>query len=497
MNKWLKFLCLLLVLAFIFPALVACDNNKEPSENTNEGGQEGVTLKTPDSLDGTRYDNTTFTIYSLPDMFYKKFFFAEKTTGDGMNDTIYQRQQHIKQLLGVEIVYKEAEASGSLAPYQLYATEVKNAVKSGTEKYHLVGTHTYYAIPDLITSNSLKDFKEFESIDLSEDYWNEDIMEQVEYKGHYYLGYNDYNLATTFVVGFNKSLYNEFQSAFNGNTMYDYVRNNQWTLQKLGEVAAYVFKDEGDSSKNTYGLSGEIWVPFCGLIHSSGETIVAKNAASGKYELTWYENTTISNKLNTLVETMKSIRDMKEVYFWLHTEHQGRGGETTPINLDSGKVFMEFMNTSDLVSMKETQIKFGVVPYPMYDEGQAKTTGYRSLNWAGFIAVPANISNAKMVSDVLECLAFYSEDVVTYYYEKLLGLKVAEAPDDAAMLDIVWDGICTDFGLTYGMLDSNNSLDAFVYSVPNCLIDNSTFSRINASKRRSAQNVLNRYINND
>ncbi len=495
MNKWLKILCLVLVLAFILPAIVACDDKKDPGEGEGGGGDDGVILKTPDKLDGTRYDGSTFTIYSLPDMFTKKFFFADKTTGDGMNDTLYQRQQTIKKLLGVEIVYKEAEASGNLAPYQLYGDEVKNAIKSGTEKYQLVGTHTYYSVPDLITTNSLKDFKEFESIDLSKDYWNQSIMDQVEYKGHYYLGYSDYNLATTYVVGFNKTLYNEFESAFNGNTMYDYVRNNQWTLQKLSEVAAYVYKDEGDPTKNTYGLSGECWVPFCGFIQSSGETIVAKNTTSGKYELTWYDNTTISSKLNTLVETIKDIRDMKEVHFWLNSAHSAFG-DTTPVHLSTGKVFMQFMNTGELIMMKETQIKFGVVPYPMYDTDQAKTTGYRSLNWAGFIAVPANVTNTKMISDVLECLAFYSEDVVTYYYEKLLGLKVSEAPDDAAMLDIVWAGVCSDFGLTYGMLDPNNNIDAFVYSVPNCVMQNSTFAKLNASKRRAAQNVLNKYINN-
>ncbi len=493
MNKWLKILCLVLVLAFILPAIVACDNEKTPDEGNN-GGDDGVILETPDKLDGTRYDGSTFTIYSLGDMFTKKFFFADKTTGDGMNDTIYQRQQTIKKLLGVELIYKEAENSGEAAAYTLYGSEVKNAIKSGTEKYQMVGTHTYYSIPDLITTGSLKDFKEFESVDLSKDYWNQSIMDQVEYKGHYYLGYSDYNLAATYVVGYNKSLYNEFESAFNGNSMYDYVNNNQWTLAKLSEVAAYVYKDEGDPAKNTYGLSGEVWVPFCGFLQSSGETIVAKNKSSGKYELTWYENTTISTKLNNLIEQMKDIRDMKEVHFWLNTAHQSYG-DTTALKLASGKVFMEFMQTGELIAMKDTQIKFGVVPYPMYDEDQAKTTGYRSLNWAGFIAVPANVSNVKMVSDVLECIAFYSEDVVTYYYEKLLGLKVSEAPDDAKMLDIVWAGVCTDFGLVYGMIDTNVTLDSFVYSVPNCIMQDSTFAKLNAQKRRAAQNVLNTYIN--
>ena len=493
MKNWFKFLCLILVVALILPALVACD--KQDNETDTDDGPEDVVLETPDTLDGTTYDNSTFTFYSLSDMFYKKFFFADKTTGDGMNDSLYQRQQIIEQLLSVDFIYKEAEGSGATPAFQIYADEVKNSIKAGVEKYQLVGTHINYSLPDLITTDSLMDFNEFNTIDLSRDYWNKDIMDQVAYKGHYYLGYSDYNLATTYVVAFNKALYNEFESAFDGNTMYDYVNNGQWTLSKMSEVASYVYKDEGDTTKNTYGLTGELWVPFCGFIQSSGEAVVVKNENSGNYELTWYDNATVTGKINNIISAMNNLKEMKETYFWV-IDVFALYGKTTPIRLNSGNVFMELMNTTDLVSMKETRITFGVLPYPMYDEFQYKDVGYRSLNWAGYIAVPSNVSNTKMVSDVLECLAFYSEDVVTYFYEKLLGLKVAEAPEDSQMLDIVWDGLCSDFGLTYGYFDDNATLDALAYAVPRCLVLNYSFARLNASYRNGAKRVLDNNLNN-
>ena len=469
---------------------------ENPTENpTEDKGNSGAVLEAPESLDGTTYGNQTFTIYSLADMFDKRYFFADKLTGDGMNDALYQRKQTIEELLGVQLIYREAEGYGETAAYQVYADEVKNAIKAGVEKYQLVGTHAYYAIPDLITTGSLTDFNEFESIDLNKEYWNKKIMDQVAYKGHYYLGYSNYNLATTCVVGFNKDLYNEFSSAFNGNTMYDYVNNGQWTLAKMSEVASYVYKDQGDVTHNTYGLSGEVWVPFCGFIQSSGESIVKKNEQSGGYELTWYDNAEIKGKINNLVETLKDIRDMKEVHFWLHPAFAYQG-DTTQVKLSSGKVFMELMHTGELIYMKETRVKFGVVPYPMYDENQYKDVGYQSLSWAGYIAVPSNITNTRMVSDVLECLAFYSDDVTTYYYEKLLGCKLFDAPDDAMMLDIVWDSLCADFGVTFAMIDDMNSLDAFVYAVPNCVKDDSSFAILNATRAKAAQNALNKHLNN-
>jgi hypothetical protein len=54
-----------------------------------------------------------------------------------------------------------------------------------------------------------------------------------------------------------------------------------------------------------------------------------------------------------------------------------------------------------------------------------------------------------MTGETLEMLAYYSEDVKTAYYEKMLGKQVADIPDDREMLSIVWDTVCTDFAQTY------------------------------------------------
>ena len=160
---------------------------------------------------------------------------------------------------------------------------------------------------------------------------------------------------------------------------------------------------------------------------------------------------------------------------------------------------MQVTSTNYLVELKNTQVKFGVVPYPMYDEEQY-TSGvkYRSLNWAGYLCVPSNISNAKMVSDVLECLSYFSDDVTTYFYEKLLGLKVSEAPDDAKMLDIIWASLCSDFGVAYegfGQAGTTNNIDMLVYAIPHCLISGSSFTAHNSKYGGPANKAIDNKVN--
>ena len=312
-------------------------------------------------------------------------------------------------------------------------------------------------------------------------------------KGHYYLGYSDFNLASTYVIAFNKNLYNTYSPAFEGNTMYDYVDNNQWTLAKMEEVATFVYEDKGDVQYNTYGLTGQLWVPFVGFIQSSGERVVSRGD-DGRYAVTWQANTTKKTKINQLVNELQDIKAMKEVYFWLHPAFNNT--EPTKVTLDSGKAFMQFTSTGYLVELKNTQVKFGVVPYPMYDEDQVNNGGYQSLNWAGYLAVPSNVSNNDMVGDVLECYAYYSEPVTECYYEKLLGLKVSEAPDDTRMLDVIWDSLCVDFGVTYDMVDTKGNLDSLIYAIPHCLISGSSFTAHNSKYGGPANSAINNKLNN-
>ena len=52
--------------------------------------------------------------------------------------------------------------------------------------------------------------------------------------------------------------------------------------------------------------------------------------------------------------------------------------------------------------------------------------------------------------------------------------KVADAPEDKIMLDIIWDSVCSDFGLNYSHM--SETLDRVIYMVPNLTHANTTES---------------------
>ena len=188
---------------------------------------------------------------------------------------------------------------------------------------------------------------------------------------------------------------------------------------------------------------GEQDAAVCGFLLAGDVSMIAPNDA-GEYVLTVY-NDVNKEKTTNIVEKLNALSKSDSAWFW-------PWGSSSTIDFQSGRALMILANTNRVPYYLNYDINFGVLPYPMYDENQ-KDVGYRSLQFGGFTCIPSYVSNPQMVGDTLEVLSFFSEDVNVAFYEKLLGKQASDSPDDTRMLQIVWDGIGTDFAQTfYGAL---------------------------------------------
>ena len=107
-----------------------------------------------------------------------------------------------------------------------------------------------------------------------------------------------------------------------------------------------------------------------------------------------------------------------------------------------------------------------------------------------------------MVGKVLECLSAYSADTVNVaYYERLLGSRVADAPDDAEMLDkYIFGTITLNPAFNY-CEKANMPLGILVYTIPKMLRAKLNGTAIDtiatnwAAYRGPAQQVVDNTIN--
>ena len=423
-----KLLALLLAGMMVLPA-VACAKGDDTTETSGENQTvvEDDTGYKP-NIEKTDYD-ADFVITGNYNIYNNAVVGENYKAGDAFEDSIYERGVRIKDHLGVNLTRTSA------GDWTEYAATVLRSVQAGDDTYQLVATHPHGGISSMMTSGAMYNFADLEAVNLDAPYWTMSFMEDLIINDQYLIGYNDFCLSNTMTIVFNKDLMTKYQLI----APYEDAGNKTWTLDKLISMASVVIEDNGDNirdERDTYGIIGWGWTDFISLTVGCGIKIVDRDEYGDPYVAYADDN----EKMLAILEKVDAMSKADYGYFW--TPGTSRDGKK--VSFGDGKALFWLMESSGFNALRSEAVRFGVLPYPLYDE---KQTEYRSLSWNGVLMIPGSIKNPKMVGEVIELLAYYTAPVKVAYYEDLLGSKLAEAPEDAAMLDIIWDSQVSDIGL--------------------------------------------------
>lgn len=474
-NTTIKLLSFLLATMMLLSCVVSCANSGDDTSDTQgnastEAATELDTVYVPD-IETQNYD-CEFVITGVGDIIVNALV-EEEERGEPFADAIYERAINIQDKLGVEII--EVECGDWLA----YAANIARTVQSGDDAYQLVSTHPYEGVMSLLTANAVYDYANLPSVNLDAPYWATEFMEGVKIGDKYLVGYNDFCLTTTHALLFNKRIMGDYGKV----APYDDVLNMSWTLDKMLALISDVSEDKnGDGKKDTgdiFGISGWGWTDIISFVTSTGLKIVDRDS-TGSYQIAYDFNT---EKTLSVLDKINKMFNADYAYFYSPVSN------LPALSFEDDTTLFYTKQTIELPQLRGLNFKFGVLPYPMYDESQGV---YKSLNWNGIMLIPASIKNVNMVSDVMELLPYYSADVKVAYYENLLGAKLADAPDDAKMLDVIWDSIVTDVGLLSANL---NGMDPMVYLFPNLCVEGTDryASKIKSSKRSANKKLAELY----
>jgi len=462
MKNTLKLLALFLAIIMAVSVFAACDSgssgkNDETAKETGAAdGSQNDNGKETGAVDETPSESETVTealVESVPEVptnNYNSDFFlwimtatnnvdyhwVEESENDVLSEAIYNRQQKVYDYLGVDIMGKP------VSDHQKYAEPFKVAVKNKDGSVDTLLCHVFAGVPGFVTENYLMDIADVPGIDLNKDYWNIEFMDDLSIADKYFLGRSDLNIPFTHVITFNKDIMDQYDSAIPKN-VYDMVRDYEWTIDEMIKLANLVYIDktsDGKTPDDTFGISGRQWNEFPGFLHASDIKMIDVNDA-GQYELVLM-NDVNAPKTTALVEKLLALAKSNCSWF----DYQTTSVDTVPMS--TGRTLMHVVDTYRIEGLLDYDVSFGVLPYPMWDTAQ-KDVGYRHLQWGGYICIPSFLNNVQMVGETLEVISFYSDEVETAYYEKLLGKQVSDAPDDSQMLAIVWDTVCTEFAQTY------------------------------------------------
>ena len=479
MKRYLKWLLILLAVCMALSSFAACDALFEEEVEAPEDESDNE-IK-PD-IEKKNYGEE-FYLWIMDDTNRPEYHWVNKPEGDVLSEAIYARQAEVYKHIGVEIIGTPRTES-----YLTYIEPFKNAVKNKDGSVDMMLSHNFSGVSSLVSENFLADISCLPGVNLGADYWNQEFMDDLSIADRYYLGFSDFNILYTHVITFNKTMMSQYEDVL-PKSVYEMVRSYEWTLDQMISLAQLVSVDrtsDGKTADDTFGITGRNSNEFPGFLLASNIKLIEEDE-SGKYTVSLL-NDTYAEKTTALVNKLKSLATSQYSYFDFNTTTE------LTVPLMSGRTLLHITPTLSLAGFLQHDISFGVLPYPMWDTAQ-KNVGYRHLQWGGYITVPNYMRNDEMVGETLELLAYYSEDVKTAYYEKMLGKQVADAPDDRDMLAIVWDTVCTEFAQTYcDALGSNG--DDLLYLISKITQPTSTDS-LNSSVagiQRSANRAIETFI---
>ena len=436
----------LLALLLLCATLIGCAKSEKDEEETTKKDKTVSTdnsnddkYKFPD-IELIDHGGIDFTIVYPAWSLYEKYYLAEETNGEAINDVNYERQLAINEHLGINILGLPLLAEGGKDAVHVLAEKVQTAVNSGEDSYQLALTHCFVGVLGLGLGGHLADFGEAPNVNLDADYWRGESMESIAINGKKFYGTGSFILYEPAVILFNKDMISEFPD-FNVDNLYQNVRDKVWTIELMKMYASSVSTDANENvsaGNGVYGFSCQMDWELCGFMAASNYFTASKET-DGSFKLTPF-----SQKVDDLYIAVKDLMDAEYTYSWNYSATSEEIGMKV---MKEGRTMFYASGISPCINtIANSDVKIGILPYPSTEVGQEITT----LDWAGFMTIPSSVKDFALSGAVSELLCYYG-DMMTYpaFYDKLLGQRTAENMQDAEMLDIIFDSLVTDPGLTF------------------------------------------------
>lgn len=425
----MRMLSMLLVLVMAIGVLAACGGDGEDTDDGNNtvstGGEDGP------NLPEVNYDGSDFTVLVRQDT-YAADIHVDKldTSTSEIDKKIYNRNKLIEDVYGVNFtLVTDSDAN--------IVSAVSTAVLADPDEYDLIANHGR-SIFSGVTSGYYYDWNNLTYVDTDKPWWNQAANKNWRTPGGKLFAMNgDISYQSVGVLGgmyFNKDII----ANAGAKSPYQFVYDDEWTLENfeklVKEVDASLAGDgSGSIATDTFGYATQKWRGPSSAYMCSGQPLLLLGT-DGKYTV----NAGNERIVNAFEEYLQLLFDSGACYYGPND------ADLNPVReaFKAGRVAFNDDNLSMGVIFKGTELNYGIVPWPKYDE---LTESYYSTIGTGTntFAVLSNTtaSNAERISVILEAMAYYgSEQVISYYYDELLSYQTMKDPDSLEMLKIIHDG---------------------------------------------------------
>lgn len=437
-----------LMMAVMLLTVVSCNNKKNDSTGTTPSGNNTVNPgddpeETMNIPEGLTYEGEEFRILARTGKEYysKELYYDEGITGSAVDSAVFRRMVRIEETYKVTTSMKTLSL-GNIDTWM----NVTSLTANLKETYHLVATHGRNC-SNYVVSGLTADWNLLPYINLDASWWNQDAIEQwTAPSGSIYMMTGDMSyLSVGQAVGmfFNKTIINNV-----GLDMpYEQVRNDNWTFEVFRQYVTVTDNnlngnDSGNITTDSFGYVTGWWRGPMNIIYSTDHRWVEVGSDTV---------TIISKSGNNLVN---AFDDYFDLLFSSGACAMGGGDyDGMAKALEENRAAFYDDTVLSARSFKQKDINFGVVPMPKYDDSVNGYHTFVNADTNTFVIprlVTSDEATAKMVSVVLENMAYYGQkQVLSTYYEDILTYNSLTDMDSVEMMGVIRAGLTYDLGYYY------------------------------------------------
>ena len=343
----------------------------------------------------------------------------ESGFGTKIDAAVLERQEFIKETYGVDLNWINATR------YSMH-NALNEAIASGNINYDLALPRAMRA-QSIVANGSVYDLANRDYIDFSNYYYNKDSVETYTAKGHTFFVDGDFSTISREILDvlyFNKDLLGGEQAA---KDLYQMVRQNKWTFDKLVALASAVYKDDGDGIQGDRDIYGLGFHSLTGLYRYSGSAQAGIDKKTGEWKITLK-----NGREDAIVSAIINLNNAN----WCRTVMVSRAFKEGTILFCQDSIQSIGMHVG---------VNFGVVPFPMLDTEQGRYCAPVNGSAHVLACIPKNTQDRAMSEYFLDVLSWTGNEYVMKAYLDTKSEYVSDE-DMEMLVDYVFPNIIYDAG---------------------------------------------------
>jgi len=449
-----------LICSFVLPIFAGCASDDTSASDTTASvttasETSAEEIKTGiDLVEKKDYDGYTFTIAAIDPKAgsvlntYSEVDGFGELTGDVIGDALYTRTSLTEEFFNIKIERLGGTSHGTIGD-----TLLKNIMAG--DAFCDISLMNAYGLPKLLTQkNALINLASVDTINLENDWWDQNSVESINVAGNTLAAVSDINLRMLLgsVMTFaNKRIAEEFNLGSNGDgNMYNDVRAGEWTFDRLYKyVTAARHDTDGDGTINY----SKDMIPY--IYESLTITNYAQSADNDLVKIDADGMPVFNFSVDKMQSTLEKTVDLMNLGLDLDTTDAA----LCTSRFASGEVLFwsnQLYLTFDFRSMEDD---YAVLPLPKLSEEQES---YRTSTdrWHNTLTVmPITVSDAERAGHITEGMSAISMELVTpVIYDITLTDKLIRDEDSVEMLEIIANSRVYDIGYYFDWGDLDDTL---------------------------------------